>query len=205
MTNTTDAAETAAVSKRNTVATKMYVLADGARSRHASPDVTGLEFAFKGGGTHLVNARALPENIQIGSMWHGVAQKLGDAYSGAMKKDQDPEEMFLSMLERLQNGEWVREGEGAGPQPSLIVQAIANLLAKKRGVDVATIDQKAIASKLPDAATRKATLDNDAEIKLEYDRLRLERQQAAFAKAQVAAEAQRAAGGSGMLDGFDAA
>jgi len=179
----------AAKAKKPTVCKKVYVTPDG-EGQHYSPEAVGHEFRFGNGKTIAVDVTKFPTNIQTAFMWHGMSQKLGDAYAGSPDESiSDKIEKFETLLERLMDGEWTKGREGAsGPRTSLIFEAVVNVLTAKG--DEPDDDRKAeIREKLKDNDTRKRTLANAA-YKAEYDKLQAdraaERAKASAAKAKAA-------------------
>ncbi len=147
-----------AKTSRRTIATKVYVYADGTEGRHARPDVERLEFRFADdtvltvGGVHADCERA--------AAWHGKAQKIGDGYNKA-EDAASAYESAAAMLERLVAGEWVKPGEAAGPRIGIVVEAIARCL-EEAGEAVNDARRAKIAEKIATKEAREAALANEA-------------------------------------------
>lgn len=191
------------------VAKKVYVAQDGTETRSFKPDAARLEFRFIGDdGESVVNTATVipseyPENVQTAAMWHGFAQKLGDAYAGAKKAKRDPFEMFEEMNESLMEGTWVAEGESAGPRTTLVLEALVIVAAQVKKVNLDKMSEEDLATwkaelaKTIQTKEQKAGALKDPRIDAEYKRLQAER---AAARAKEAAEA--AAKGAGENDFF---
>lgn len=198
------------MAKRVMVAKKVYHYADGETGRSFKPGCTALDFQFldsmgeKVVDTITVKPSDFPDNVQEAAGWHGLAQKIGDSYAGRKDADQSAFEMASEMVEALKEGTWVAEGESAGPRTTLVLSALANVVAATKKIDLAKLEtdkpedfktlmdglHKSIATKEQKAAALK-----DARIKAEYERLKAE---AAAERARMAAEA--AAKGAGEDD-----
>ena len=119
--------------------------------------------------------------------WHGLSQKLGDAY--AKLRGADAVEALETVYELLKNDEWMKAREGAaGPRPSLVIDAVvAFLVAHGETVDEARMES--IKAKVSDKAGRAKALANPG-IQAEYDKIRAARAaEKAVKSAAAAAEA----------------
>jgi len=196
------------MAKRKTIAKKVYTYADGSEGRSFKPGATGLRFDFIGDDGETVtesvavNPDNYPENIQTATRWHGLAQKLGDAYAGSSKSEKSPFELFEEMNESLMEGTWVAEGESAGPRTTLVLDALLAVVVAAKKLDLAKMGEEKVAelranlAKSIETKEQKAEALKDKRIAAEYERLRAER---AAAKAKAAAEAAAEGGGEDFL------
>lgn len=179
-------AETATTKRK--VADKVYLDGAAEESRHANPDAVILEFRFAGADTVQVDLAKVGPKCTAALAWHGLAQKLGDAYSKL--RGADAQEALEKVYELLQNDEWMRAREGAaGPRISIVIDAIVAFL-EANGETVDEARKAAIKVKVPDAEARKKALANPG-IQAQYDKIRAER--AAEKAAKSAADAAKAA------------
>lgn len=169
-------------------AKKVYLDGEGNESRSAKPGVEVLRFEFANGNSYAVQLGDFPEAVLRSATWHGLAQKMGDEYSGAKSPD-EAEEAFLNVRERLMAGDWVTERQAAGPRISLVLEAVMTAYQEAgKPLDAAAIEERR--EGLKDAAVRKAALEHPA-INAVYLRLQAERaaKKAAFAAAKAAESA----------------
>lgn len=175
--------------KRTKLCEKVFILADGSESRHASPEVESLEFRLTNGSVHSVKKENVGPDCWIASAWHGLSQKGGDTYAGAKDAD-EAEDRLAAILERLSENEWIKARESAGPRTSILAEAVKSaLMANGETVD----DNRfaSIAEKLKDKATREGTIANPV-IAAEYERIKAERAAQRAEKAKEAAAGQSA-------------
>ena len=124
------------------------------------------------------------DDIRARLALHGASQKIGDSYAGAGKAE-DPiayaEEAINETIAQLYAGEWRQTGGGAGPKISDLAIALAN----------ATGNTQEEAQELVDSLTdeEKKAYRANPRVKLELDKLRIARAQAALKRAQEAVEA----------------
>lgn len=171
--------------ERNKVAKKViHVNEDGS--------VTGpLKFNFTDGNVVEFDLGRVSEKIRDRLAYHGAGQKIGDSFSSAKGDVAEAIENASAIVEMLYGDEWSAERESAGPRPSLVADAV---IAAKRAGGL-PVDEEAIKAKYlgkDGAAHRKTALDNK-QVKAEYERLKLEAQQA---RAKEAADAAKSAGGA---------
>lgn len=175
---------------RELKAKKVYVSStetEGKRSYFA--DATGLEFRFANGETVAVDPNGFSDTVRTAAMFHGFSQKLGDAY--ATSKDADEAyDKFMSLKERLEAGEWIAEGESAGPRISMVILAI--VAAKAAAGQTVTESEVAEKYHAMDKERQKALME-DPRIKAAYEALRAEA--AAERARKAAAKAEGEAGG----------
>jgi hypothetical protein len=167
------------------IAKRVYVNEDGTETRGARPTTKAARMEFSNGETlELPGVGDLPGAIQAACFWHGLTAKVGDRFASAKGDAEAAYDAAAAMVERLVAGEWVKEGEGAGPRITLLVEAIVAAKAAA-GQDA---DEAAIAAKLKDnKELRDGALANPA-IKAEYEKIRAAR---AAAKAKEAAKAAK--------------
>lgn len=183
------------MAERTPVATKVFLNAEGEESRHASPEAVALRFAFANGTSHDIALTDLPSNIIDAAAWHGISQKLGDAYAGAKGDADEAVEAFETLIERLKLGEWVKAREGGGPRPSMVVDAIVAAL-QDNGEEVDDARRAAIMAKVKGPEARKGALANPV-INAHYERLKLE-----AAKDRAKKAADKAKGAEASLGDF---
>jgi hypothetical protein len=149
-----------------------------------------LVFAFANGEQVVVDPAKFNDFTRTAAMYHGLSQKLGDAY--ASSKDADEAwEKFESLREQLEAGNWLAERESAGPRISLVVKAIVAAKAKA-GV---TVTEEEVAAKYNEMdKERQKTVLQDPRINAEYQRIRAEQAAERAAKAAEAANAAAEAG-----------
>ena len=168
---------------------KEYVYADGTTGRSWKTGATVLRFTFLDtGDIEERRPQDYPDEMLPALAFFGISEKLGNAYANAKNKDESRYEMFASMDEQIMGGTWVAEGEGAGPQISLIVAAIVAAKAKA-GIElsVAVVTEK---YKALDKAGQKDIREEEAvavefrKIKLAKEAERLEKAEAALAASE---------------------
>lgn len=174
--------------KRAKVADRTYITPDG-DSRNASDKATGLKFTFADKSTRTVDLYKFPPNIQKCLGWHGLSQKLGDSFASAKGNVATALENFDALLEVLMGGTFVEKGEGVGPAPTMIFEAI--MRAHKKAGTKPKNDEAAIKEMLKDKATREGALQ-DPKIAAEYAAIRAERAQAAAQEAAKKAKGAEA-------------
>lgn len=151
---------------------------------------TILQFQFANGEIVSVNPMDFSAEVRTAAMFHGLSQKLGDAY--ASSKDADEAwEKFEALRERIAGGEWIAEGESAGPRISLVVKAI---VAAKAKAGVTTTEAEVAAKYAQLSKEQQKTVLEDPRIKAEYEALRAAAAAARAAKAAEAADAVHGAG-----------
>ena len=178
--------------KRQSIATKSFIGKDGDETRHATRDSRQVKFTFSDGSEIVVGPEEIDKSLVRACTLYGMAQKIGDAYSGAGKEDNPVEaakERAGTVLDNLKNGVWVtaREG-GGGPRVSMLVEAVvaAAEAAGKTGVDPAKVKEK-----LKDDKTRKGAMQNPAVV-AQYERIKAERAAARAAEAEQTAQTEGA-------------
>lgn len=184
--------------KRQQLCKKVYVNKDGSETAHAGPDVDHLDFRFADTEKTVksVALSAHPADIRGAFGWNGLAQKYGDTYAGA-EDVEEAIERFETIGERLMSGEWVKAREGAGPMPSMVFDAVMEVLAAK-GQDVDEKTEAKIRDHLSTVAGRKSALEK-ATVKAAYERLRAARQ---ADRVKAADKAAKAAGDEDVLAGI---
>lgn len=174
---------------RGNKAKKMYVLTNGEEVKSwqpktpEQPGVDHLEFQFANGTKVPVKLEDFPQDMQIAFAFHGAAQKLGDSYASD-ETVADAYESFQSVLEAIQNGEWISDRTAAGPRLGLLAEAIA---AAKSAAGTPDTKEAALERLKSKPELRKTAMNNTA-VSREYERIKLERQQAKFAEAEKANE-----------------
>ena len=149
---------------------------------------------FADGHTIEVVAPSLSDEIQANLLLHGLSQKLGDSYAGAADLAEAVEKCE-TIAERLAGGEWVKPREGAGPRPSLVVNAVVAAL-EAAGQEVDDARRETIKARVAGKEGRERALDNPV-IRAEYERMRAE-----SAAARAAAAAAKAGDTTADLDEF---
>ena len=165
---------------RSKICDRQFVTPSGV-VKHAAPDVTELNMVFTSGDTLRVALGDLPESIVSAAAWHGISQKIGDAFASAKGDAGAAFESASALLEVLASGDWVQKGESAGPAPTMILEAIIRGI-EATGEVVDDARRVGIVEKLKDKATRKGALENPA-IAAHYETIRAERAQAKAADA----------------------
>ena len=134
------------------IATKSVVRVEGI--------ATGVTIEFTDGKSIVANLDDFPETIRAELAAHGLAQKLGDSYSG----EKSPKAAYAEadgVLKALLDGDWNRRGQGVA---SLLVEALVNLTNATEG---------AVRSKLAGMSDEeKKELQKHAQVKAEVARLR---------------------------------
>lgn len=178
---------------RGNKAKKMYVLENDEQVKSwqpknsEQPGVKFLEFQFANGTKVPVKLEDFPQEMQIALAFHGAAQKLGDSYASD-ETVADAYESFMGVMEALQNGDWIGDRTAAGPRLGLLAEAIA---AAKTNAGTPDTKEAALERLKSKPELRKTAINNKA-VAQEYERIKLERQQAKFAEAQKAMEGQTA-------------
>lgn len=165
------------------VASKSFQV--GAESfRSARADAESATFTFGDPAAPIasrtVRLSDFSESIRACFAWHGLSAKLGDAYADAKGVASAALESFDDMLATLTAGNWLAEGEKAGPRESDLAAAIAALRPDK----YATVADAAAMLAALEVDARKARA-NIPEVKAKLLEIRAERAVAA-AKAAAA-------------------
>ena len=192
----TEAAEPA-TPKRKTIAKKVYIDKDGTESKFPAPSTVSCELRFgDGAGVIVVNMNDIGKGCRIAGQWHGVADKLANAYNRA----ENCAEAFASataMLERLVENEWVKPGTGAGPSTNFLVLAIIRLIEGK-GEEVDDARKAGIREKVTGKDNRASVMANPA-IAASYKVVQAEEAQR---RAEAATAALKDSGAATDLTGF---
>lgn len=92
-----------------------------------------LTIAFVGAGSLDVNLYEMSESMVQRLAMHGLSQKLGDSYSGAMSGE-EAERLALEVYERLKKDVWASRASTGGLAVEILARAV--------GVDVGTAAAK---------------------------------------------------------------
>ena len=157
----------------------------------AEAGVVKLTFT-EGGEVILVKLADLQQDVLKRAALHGLSQKIGDAAAG--KKGDEAYEACMTVVERIQAGDWAKPSEGGeGARPSMVVEAIMRALtAAGKSPDKAKVEEKYAGKDSEEA--RKVALSNP-QVKAAYETIRAER---AAEKAKKAVEAANADGAPGL-------
>jgi len=169
--------------------TKRYISADDVEGKQSYfAGASALEFRFANGETETVKPNDLDDSIKLAAMFHGLSQKLGDAYASSKDAD-EAYDKFMSLKERIEIGEWLAERQSAGPRISQVIRA---LVAAKAASGV-TITEEDMAAKYHalDEDQKKAIV-KDPRVDAQLQKIKAE---AAAARAAKAAEAAQGAEG----------
>ncbi len=155
-----------------------FIDADGEKSKSVVGDAVALQFGFVGTDElRTVHFSKIPEASKLCAMAFGIRQRLQNTYASAAKEGIEAGiEAFDSVLEFLYAGNWVQEGEKAGPRLTVILEAV---VAAKAGQG-AEMDEKAIDAlreKLKDKDFRDGVKANEF-VEVEMKRIERERAQA---------------------------
>lgn len=168
------------------VASKSFIV-NGEAQRSAHPDATGLQFAFGPKdapiATTTVALDDFPANIRAALAWHGLSAKLGDSYADAKGNAQSAYESFTDTLDQLTKGNWLAEGEKAGPRESDLAAAISQLKPDKYPTVADAVAMLATKSK-----EERAAIAGIQEIKVRVLEIRAERARKALEAAGNATE-----------------
>lgn len=183
---------------RTPVCTKSYITADGESHNSAQPATESLSFHFAvEKSPRLVKLADLPQAIIEAASAHGLAQKLGDSYSG--KQGDEAVDCFEAVLEALMDGDWLRRAESAGPATTMLFEAVWAAMAAA-GAELTTQDdgEERLRAHLKglDADGRKA-LASDPAVAAEIARIKAER-----AAKRAAELAETAKGAESALAGL---
>lgn len=178
---------------RGSLCTKSYIQKDGEElTKHATPETIGVQFKWADGESTNVMFDDIGKGCRIAGLAHGISQKLGDSYAGC-KTPEDAREgdgNFLTVLELLQADNWVTQRKGAGPRPTMLLDAVVAALVAN-GEEVDAERRARITEKLVNADDRKATLNNPA-VNAQYERIKAERAVKRAKEAQSEATASKA-------------
>lgn len=131
-----------------------------------------VSFAFVNDTTLTLDTSKLSSEVSTRALGHGLLQKIGDAYAGAKGDVNEAIESAQSVIEQLLAGEWMGEREAAGPQPSLVAEAVVRAKTKAGQ----TFDEAATRAKYTgkdSKPNRDAALKNPA-VAAEYEGIRAE-------------------------------
>lgn len=130
-----------------------------------------LSYEWSDGTRDVFPIASVPAPIQADLMFHGLNQKIADAYAGAKGDVAKAKELAFAVWQRLTAGEWngKRGTSEGGPGSSLVIEALAAL--KSATVEAVTErwksltpEQRKAFSALPEVRTKIA------EIRLERER-----------------------------------
>lgn len=188
---------------RNKICTKAYLLPSGDKCRSASPEAVAILYEFSNKETRTLEPSKFPDTIQHCAMLNGFSQKTSDKYAG--KTVEEAVDLFDSMVDFLMDGQWISSVEGAGTRPTLLAEAIANLLPEKypnAASAKAMLDALKPTEDMDDATCEKLNakrkgIEANADIKAEVERIKAVR---AAEKAKSAAESAPLADNAINLD-----
>ena len=167
--------------------------AEGEPVRSANAGESKFEMLFATGDKITVERKDLSDEMWIAAGWHGLAQKLGDSYSGQKKTGEDPFTNASAMLDQIVHGNWVAESKASGPRIGLLVEAV--VAAKtKAGLEV---DEKAVAERLKGDKEYQKSVRANEQVDAEYKRIEAER---AATRAKEAATKAKAADTASLED-----
>ena len=190
---------------------KFYINADGDRANTAQEDSVGwgidvldpAHVPAEGEAQRVLHTEQhllseYPDWIQTASALLGMLQKIGDACT--KQAGDEITETVQTMHERLVEGSWViRRGSGAGPRPTMLLNAIMEAFKAAGGEDTEEA-REFYKGQIATDEGKTAAL-NTPQVKAIYERLRAE---AAADRAAKAAEAATGAEASDFLAGFNA-
>ena len=136
-----------------------------------------IEFQFNDEADNpVVDVSQFNDEIVKKLAMHGASQKFGDSYAGVKNVDEARAE-FQKVMDNLTNGIWATRKEGGGaPRSTMLFDAVVNVMTAQ-GKKVTDAVKEAVQAKLSTAEGRK-TVKSNALVSAEYERLRIERQQA---------------------------
>jgi hypothetical protein len=156
--------------------------------------------------TTTLNIKALPNEMKVHGMYHGLKQRFSDCTAGSTNPADDfiadISEIYAAMMEKNWN---VRVGRGGGgSRVTDLVEALCNIgAAKAKKAGKPEPDLKALAQRVTDASKeQKAKWRENGEVKLEILRLQEER---AHAKKMALQKAVKDAPAEPTLDELFAA
>lgn len=175
---------------KSSICTREYFNGSDEKTRGARVDTESARMTFPAiKETIDLKLSDFPANILNAATFHGLTAKIGDTFAGAKGDAQTAYDDAAALIERLVAGDWVKEGEKAGPRVSLLVDAIARALVKS-GETVDDERMESIAAKLKaDKTMRDGVLENPV-FKAEYEAIKAER---AVARAKEAAKTAKGA------------
>lgn len=92
--------------------------------------VVGMTFAFENGKVHQVKFGDFSDEVRKAAEANGFAQKLGDAYAGSHGNPTVAEQLFLAVLETLQEGSWNKGARGPS-MTAILTEAIVRLTKRE--------------------------------------------------------------------------
>ena len=170
------------MAQRAKIATREYSDSDGNVGRSVPATPTTLTFKFENDESMVVVATDLPESIQTQLAWHGLSQKVGDAFAGAKGDVNLAQENAESLWEQLMAGVWSEKASGVGARPSMVADAIIAVnIAQGR---TPTTEQELDIRERVKIKEQKDGALGDPEIKAEYEKIKAERAAERAAKAR---------------------
>jgi hypothetical protein len=167
---------------RAKIASREYLTSDGVAGRSVPDECTGLRFVFENDEQLEVVLTDLPAAIQAQLAYHGVSQKIGDAFAGAKGDVNLAQENAESLLEQLMAGVWSEKASGVGARPSMVADAIIAVnIAQGR---TPTTEQELDIRERVKIKEQKDGALGDPEIKAEYEKIKAERAAERAAKAR---------------------
>ena len=205
-------------SGRNSVSRAVFVGQDGEGHRSPRPDTHTLRFdVFTGEKgedgkpvvleSHEVKLEQFTPEINKMAAWHGIKKKIADEWANAATVAKDAgktiqevvREKLTDMLDNLESGVWVREGEGGGAAGNIKTLAEA-IIRSLRGTDKAVPEgeegaerRAALLKKLADDEAWASSARKNANVQFHLKTIEAERAQARLLKAKEALE-----GGTGV-------
>lgn len=166
-------------------AQRLFRAADGSLEPRVMQDVTAVVFKFPKTDEELVmELSGLSEGILRAAAAFGINTSVGNVL-GALKDPREYLDAAAARWETLTGGSW-SEGRESGPRIGDLIEALTRVKAKISGTapDQAWIDAQRAKITAPDF-DRRVYLQN-AQIKAEIDRIKVERLTASIAEAEKA-------------------
>lgn len=122
------------------MAKRVYVSKNGNTST-ATADATELVFTFTNGKALSVKFDALPANVLDTALRHGISQKVGDSFAGAMTAD-EAVESAKATIAALTAGNWSAPRESTGGVLAEAVAKVRKIPVEQAAAALAKLDDE---------------------------------------------------------------
>lgn len=171
--------------QRPEVSSIVYLDASDTEHNHADGTTVALKISFANGYSDITKLSDLPQEMANAAMAQGLASRFQRSFQAVKGDINDAVERFTSAKENILSGKWIapRGGDGKGPRPSLLAQAVEAILIED-GESVDENRRKGIVEKLRSDEMAEAVMKNPRVV-AKYKSLQAE---AALARANEAAK-----------------
>lgn len=133
---------------RKMIAKRVYITDGGKEKRSADPTAKALEFRWMdkdAGEASRFDMSELPDHIVRALAYHGLSQKLGDAFADADGDTEYARDAVAAVWAMLKDGDWSRRAEGNGgsaARPTILAAALAEVTGRDIADVVESLESK---------------------------------------------------------------